>query len=33
MSNISSWEFFIVIAGSPFDPTQVWNKYLPINYF
>ena len=32
-SNNSSCEFFIVIAGSVFDPTQVWNKYFPVNYF
>ena len=32
-SNDSSCEFFIVIAGSVFDPTQVWNKYFPVNYF
>ena len=30
MSNISSCEFFIVIVGSVFDPTQVWNKYFPV---
>ena len=34
LSNISSaFKFFIAIAGSVFDPTQVWNKYFPVNYF
>ena len=33
MSNISSCEFFIIIAGDFFDPIQVWNKNFPVSYF
>ena len=33
ISNISSYEFFIIIAGNVFDPIQVWNKDFPVNYF
>ena len=33
ISNISSYEFFIIIAGNVFDPIQVWNKNFPVNYF
>ena len=32
-SNISSCEFFIIIAGNAFDPIQVWNKNFLVNYF
>ena len=33
MSNISSCEFFIIIAGNVFDPIQAWNKNFSVNYF
>ena len=33
MLNISCYEFFIIIAGSAFDQTQVWNRDFPVNYF
>ena len=30
MSNISSCEFFIIIAGICFGPIKVWNKTFPV---
>ena len=33
MSNISSCEFFIILAGNVFDLIQVWNKNFSVNYF
>ena len=30
MSNISCFEFFIIIAGNFFGPIKVWNKKFPV---